>query len=338
MRNPTIADVAKGAGVSIATVSRVLSDNPHVRAETRERVLAEVERIHYRPSRVARSLRSQRSSTIGLIISDIQNPFFTAIVRAIEDIAYQHGYSLLLCNSDEDPAKEALYIELLVAEQVAGIILSCTAEVDAAHQQLFTAQIPVVAIDRRLGNHAVDTVLVDSRSASYQVVSHLIERGHQRIGALIGLPNMTTGHERQAGYLSALEQHGLPFDPALLQAGIPKIETGHIFTQTLLQLPDPPTALFTGNNLLTIGALRAIHEAQLTIPDDIAIVAFDEMEWMFVMNPPLTVVAQPTYAMGQQAAELLLRRIANPSLPPKEIILQSTVHLRGSSQSVIQAR
>ncbi|MEZ4673153.1 MAG: LacI family DNA-binding transcriptional regulator [Caldilineaceae bacterium] len=161
MRNPTIEDVAQAARVSIATVSRVLAGNPNVRDETRTRVLAEIERLRYRPSRVARSLRSQRAATIGLIISDIQNPFFTAMVRAIEDIAYRHGYSLLLCNSDEDPEKEALYIDLLVAEQVAGIILSCTAEADDAHRRLLNARIPIVAIDRRLGDHAVDTVLVE---------------------------------------------------------------------------------------------------------------------------------------------------------------------------------
>lgn len=335
MRNPTIEDVAQGAGVSIATVSRVLAGNKNVRTSTRDRVLAEVERLRYRPSRVARSLRSQRASTIGLIISDIQNPFFTAIVRAIEDTANQHGYSLLLCNSDEDPEKEALYIDLLIAEQVAGIILSCTADADAAHRRLLRTRIPVVAIDRRLGNHAVDTILVQGEEASYQVVTHLLEQGHRRIGALIGLPAVTTGHERQTGYLRALTAAGIPPDPDLLRVGVPRIDTGAAFMRELLQLPHPPTAVFTGNNLLTTGALRTIHEFGLNIPDDVAIVAFDEMEWMFVMKPPLTVVAQPTYEMGQRAAELLLKRIANLDLAPTEIILQPTIHLRGSSQFIV---
>jgi DNA-binding LacI/PurR family transcriptional regulator len=338
MRSATIEDVARGAGGSIATVSRVLAGNTNVKAATRNRVLAEVARVHYRPSRVARTLRSQRAATIGLIISDIQNPFFTAMVRAIEDIAYQHNYSLVLCNSDEDPEKEALYIDLLLAEQVAGIIIACTVEVDVAHQRLHAAQIPVVAIDRRMGDYAVDTVLVDSGQASYEVVCHLIEQGHRRIGALIGVPGVTTGRERQEGYLRALADHNIPFAPELLQAGIPKIETGSAFTAHLLALSDPPTALFTGNNLLTIGALRTIHEAGLRIPQDIAIVAFDEMEWMFLMQPPLTVVAQPTYEMGQKAAERLLLRLANPDLPPIEIILPPTIHIRGSSQYMIECK
>ncbi len=336
MRSATIEDVAKNAGVSTATVSRVLSGNSNVKAATRARVLAEVERVNYRPSRVARTLRSQRSATIGLIISDIQNPFFTAMVRAIEDVAYAHNYSLVLCNSDEDPAKEALYIDLLIAEQVAGIIISCTAEAAAAHRWLLDAQIPVVAIDRRMGDQVVDTVLVESREASYQVVRHLLDQGHRRIGALIGLPDVTTGRDRRDGYLFALEEQGIPLEPALLHVGIPKIETGSEFTRRLLELAQPPTAIFTGNNLLTIGALRTIHEFGLTIPNDIAIVAFDEMEWMFVMNPPLTVVAQPAYAMGKTAAELLLKRIANPEIPPTEIILPPTVHIRGSSQYIVE--
>ncbi len=336
MRSTTIEDVARSAGVSIATVSRVLSGSAKVKAATRERVLAEVARVNYRPSRVARSLQSQRAATIGLIISDIQNPFFTAIVRAIEDLAYRHNYSLLLCNSDEDPEKEALYIDLLVAEQVAGIILSCTAEADVAHRRLLDAHIPVVAIDRRLGENVVDTVLVEGREASYQVVTHLIEQGHQRIGALIGLPAVTTGRDRQDGYLQALADNGLPQLPELLRVGLPQIDTGAAFMRQLLELSEPPTAVFTGNNLLTIGALRTIHEFGLAIPRQIAVAAFDEMEWMFVMDPPLTVVAQPTYEMGQKAAELLLRRIANPDMVPTEIVLPPTVHIRGSSQYMIE--
>ncbi|MEZ4673154.1 MAG: substrate-binding domain-containing protein [Caldilineaceae bacterium] len=172
--------------------------------------------------------------------------------------------------------------------------------------------------------------------ASYQVVTHLIDQGHRRIGALIGLPAVTTGHERQSGYLQALAIAGIPAAPELLRVGMPTIDTGAHFMRDLLQLAEPPTAVFTGNNLLTVGALRTIHEFGLKIPNEIAIVAFDEMEWMFVMNPPLTVVAQPTYAMGKQAAELLLKRMATPDLPPTEIILPPTVHIRGSSQYILE--
>ncbi|MEZ4656256.1 MAG: LacI family DNA-binding transcriptional regulator [Caldilineaceae bacterium] len=326
-----IEDVARQAGVSIATVSRVLANKPHVSAKTRQQVLDAVDALGYRPSRAARSLRSKQTKTLGLIISDIQNPFFIAIVRAVEDVAYQYDYTVVLCNSDEDPAKEALYVELMVAENMAGVIISPTAKAGVACRQLFEAAIPVVAVDRKLTGLPVDSVIVDNAAASYQVITHLIEAGHTRIGAILGTPDVSTGSERQQGYLNALTEHGLPVVAELLRCGVPKTETGYQLTNELLALPDPPTALFTGNNLLTVGALRAIHERGLRMPDDVALVAFDEMEWMFVMNPPLTVVAQPTYAMGQKAAELLLARIQDSARPIEEITMMATVDYRGSS-------
>lgn len=323
--------MARAAGVSIATVSRVLANKPHVSVKTRQKVLDAVAALGYRPSRVARSLRSRQTKTIGLIISDIQNPFFTAIVRAVEDIAYAHDYSVVLCNSDEDPDKEALYVGLMVAENMAGVIISPTANAGVACGQLFEASIPIVAIDRKLTGAHVDSVVVDNIAASYQVITHLIEAGHTRIGAVLGTPDVSTGSERQQGYLNALVDHGLPTAPELLRCGVPKTETGYQLATELLALPDPPTALFTGNNLLTVGALRAIHERGLQMPQDVALVAFDEMEWMFVINPPLTVVAQPTYAMGKKAAELLLARIQEGERPVEEVKMLASIDYRGSS-------
>lgn len=325
-----LADVARRAGVSTASVSRVLAGKPHVSDEVRQRVLAAVNELHFRPSRLARSLRAQRAHVLGLIISDIQNPFFISIVRAIEDIAYRHQYSLVLCNADEDPEKEALYIDLMMAEKVAGVVISPTHETATSCQRLADVGIPVVAIDRRVNNMPVDTVVVDNISAAYEIVSHLIVDGHRRIGAVVGTPIVTTGHERRDGYLHALQMHGIPLETALLCTGLPNIATGYRLVNELLNLPNPPTALFLGNNLLTIGALKAIHERNLRIPDDVALAAFDEMEWMFVVKPALTVVAQPVYEMGRCAAELLLARIAEPTRPIQEIVLQATLHIRQS--------
>ncbi|MEZ4707915.1 MAG: substrate-binding domain-containing protein [Caldilineaceae bacterium] len=268
---------------------------------------------------------------MGLIISDIQNPFFIAIVRAVEDVAYQYDYTVVLCNSDEDPAKEALYAELMVAENMAGVIISPTANASISCRPLFDAGIPVVAIDRKLTGLPVDSVVVDNEAASYRVITHLIGAGHTRIGAVLGTPDVSTGSERLQGYVKALTDRGLPVAAELLRYGVPKTGTGYQLTNELLTLPDPPTALFTGNNLLTVGALRAIHERGLQMPDDVALVAFDEMEWMFVMNPPLTVVAQPSYAMGKKAAELLLARIQDSARPIEEITMMATIDYRGSS-------
>lgn len=332
-----IEDVARQAGVSTATVSRVLSGKPYVSDDLRERVIGAVQELNYRPSRVARSLRVQRSSIVGLIVSDIQNPFFTAIVRAIEDVAYQHKYSVFLCNSDENTEKETMCVELMVAEHVAGVILSPTLGQSDIYRQLAEAGVPAVAIDRRVTNVDIDSVLVDNVSAACDVVRHLLEMGHRRIGAIIGTPVSSTGEERLRGYVDALHSSGLPVEPELIRTGMPRIATGHEFTHELLSLRNPPTALFTGNNLLTIGALSAVHERGLHIPEDIALAAFDEMDWTAFVRPALTVVAQPTYDLGRTAVELLLQRMEDPDRPYQEVVLPATVHIRESTSRRLAA-
>lgn len=327
-----IEDVARQAGVSTATVSRVLSGKPYVSEELRGRVLETIRELNYRPSRVARSLRAQRSSIIGLIISDIQNPFFTSVVRAVEDVAQQRQYSVFLCNSDEDVDKELTYIELMLAEHVAGMIVSPTASSNEIYQRLVEMRMPVVAIDRRVDDVAMDMVVGDNVQAARIIVSHLLENGYRRIGAVLGTPDASTGAERYQGYVEALAAHGLPVLPELVRSGSPRSAPGYDLTMQLLTQPEPPDAIFTGNNLLTVGALRAIHELQIRIPDDIGLAAFDEMDWMFLVKPALTVVMQPTYKMGRQAAELLLERIANPDRPPQQVVLQPTIKVRESSR------
>jgi len=326
-----IEDVARQAAVSTATVSRVLSGKPYVSDELRNRVLDAVQKLNYRPSRVARSLRVQRSSILGLIVSDIQNPFFTAVVRAVEDAAYQHKHSVFLCNTDEDVEKETMYIELMMAEHVSGVIISPTSSHNDAYRRLVEAGVPVVAIDRRVNNVEIDSVLVDNVSAARRLVTHLVEQGHTRIGAVVGTPVHSTGEERLRGYVEALHAHDLPVRPELIRTGIPKMAMGHTMTGELMDLAEPPTAIFTGNALLTIGALRAIHERGLRIPEDVVLAAFDEMDWMFFVKPALTVVAQPTYDLGRTAVELLLQRMERPDRPCQEVVLAPTLHIRESS-------
>ncbi|GAC1568664.1 MAG: LacI family DNA-binding transcriptional regulator [Ktedonobacteraceae bacterium] len=326
----TIKDIARRVGVSSATVSRVLSEKPHVSEELRKRVLATMEELSYNPNRVARSLRVQRTSIIGLIISDIQNPFFTSLVRAVEDVANAHQYAIFLCNSDENIDKEKLYIELMQAENVAGVIISPSQEQDDPCLELLKNNIPLVIVDRRLAGVEVDTVLVDNVQGAFCIVDHLLTDGHTRIGAVLGVPTATTGRERYEGYIQALAAHHLSFQPELLRTGIPQEAIGYRLAQDLLDLTYPPTAFFSGNNLLTMGVLRAIHERGLRIPDDIALVAFDEMSWMSIFTPGLTVAAQPTYELGQTAAQLLLQRIADGTRPTQEVLLQTTLHIRQS--------
>lgn len=327
----TIKDVATRAGVSSATVSRVLTGKPHVREAVRQRVLAAVHELGYKPSRVARSLRVRRSQIIGLIISDIQNPFFTALVRAVEDIAQQDGYAVILCNADEDIAKEALYIDLMLEEQVSGVLITPTREYDNPSRRLIDAGIPVVAVDRYMLDIDVDTVVVDNVGSAFNLVNHLITAGHRRIGAICAELSSTTGRERLVGYRNALNTHQLPIDPALIQTSVPRRELGYYSAQQLLNLDDPPTALFCGNNLLTVGAFEAIHERHLKIPDDIAIAGFDGLICSPISEPALTIIEQPVYELGKVAAELLMQRIQGSTRPHQKIELKTKLHIRSSS-------
>lgn len=324
----SIKEVAAAAGVSTATVSRVLSNGLHVRPEVRERVLATVERLGYRPNLVARSLRSQQSSTIGLIVSDISNPFFTAISRAVEDTAYEQGFSVLLCNTDENPEKEAIYLNLMRDTAVAGAIMSPTRQTVANFADS-NLPFPIVVVDRSISNGDVDAVLLDNVDAANRLITHLIEQGYRRIAALCS--EMSTGLERQVGYEKALRAHGLTPKSEYMKHVPPKGEAGYAATLKMLDLAEPPDALFTINSLIAEGALQAIRERNLTIPDDIALVTFDETTWSSLVQPPITLIAQPTYEIGKTAAELLMQRIADPGRPTRQVILKGQLLVRGSS-------
>ncbi|HVB20874.1 MAG TPA: LacI family DNA-binding transcriptional regulator [Ktedonobacteraceae bacterium] len=324
----SIKDVAEAAGVSTATVSRVLTNGLHVRPEVRERVLAAVERLGYRPNLVARSLRSQQSTTIGLIVSDIRNPFFTSISRAVEDTAYEQGYSLMLCNTDENPEKETIYLHLMQDAGIAGVIISPTRQNDALFANP-NYPLPIVVIDRPIVNGDVDAVLLDNVAAAYRLTMHLIEQGYQSIGILSS--EMSTGKERQEGYEKAMRTHGLVPRTEHMKLVAPKMEAGYEATLKILDTVEPPDALFTVNSLLAAGALQAIRERSLTIPDDIALVTFDETTWASLVQPAITLIAQPTYEIGKTATELLLQRIADPARPTRHVILTGQLLVRGSS-------
>jgi DNA-binding LacI/PurR family transcriptional regulator len=330
MAQVTNKDVARQAGVSIATVSRVINNLPHVRPSVRRRVQRAVKTLHYQPSRTAQRLRAPHSRVLGLIISDIQNPFFTSVVRGIEDVAYDHGYSLVLCNSDEDPEKERLYIDVMRAEAVAGVILAPTAEKNPHIQTLVEQGIPAVGIDRRIRHRRVDSVVVTNALGACQAVEHLLQLGHRRIG-LVGMSCIPTGRERQAGYVQAHQKYGVRVAPELVQLGVAKPQGGYLCTQKLLDLRLRPTALFINNNMMMLGALMAIRESGLTIPVDISIVGFDDLAWASLLQPPLTTVSQPTYELGKTAAELLLERLRRPEKPVSQVQLETKLIIRGST-------
>jgi len=324
---PSIKDVAKTAGVSTATVSRVLANTSKVKNATRTRVLEAIEQLDYRPNLIARSLRAQKSTKIGLVVSDIRNPFFTAISRAVEDAAYEKGYSVLLCNTDENPEKEELYLNLLHDENVAGIIFSPTKKF-GSNLKSYNSTIPFVAIDRYLEGKEMDMVLLDNVTAGYELTLHLIQNGYRNFVGLFGNAS-TTGPERRRGFQKALEDNHL--SPVAIRVLEPRIKQGYETTMSLLSADQKPDAIFTSNSLLTAGAFQAVRDSKLSVPRDVALVGFDETTWGALVDPPITIIAQPTEEIGRTATELLFQRIAEPERLPKTVILKGKLLTRGSS-------
>lgn len=306
-----IRDVARLAGVSTATVSRVINESGFVADELKERVRRAMAELNYRPNNLARSFRQNRSFMIALMISDISNPFFTSLVRGVEDVVKEGGLNLLLCNTDEDPDKERSYVEVLIGNRIDGVIMAPTGKAQESVEAFGRHGIPVVFIDRHLPGIKVDAVLLDNVSGAYQATAHLLRLGHRRVGIITGLETVSTSQEREEGYRRALADFGITPDERLIARGNSRIEGGIRQTQALLSLPPDvrPTALFTSNNLLTIGAMRALREAGVKVPHEMAVVGFDEFESTPIIDPPLTVVAQPTYEIGMRAAKRLFKHL-----------------------------
>ena len=329
---PNILDVARKAGVSSATVSRVLAGATSVNAQLRARVLSAVEELNYQPNWMARNLRAQSSSTIGLVIPDIQNALFLSLVRAVEDLAYAHQLTVILCNTDDNPEKQRSYLDIMRSQQAAGIVVVPTHPKDAAMLAPVQASgIPIVLVDREIAGFRADTVIVDSVSGAQLAVAHLIAEGCQRIAVLAGPQDLTPGYDRLQGYYAAHRAASLEPVPALVKIGTFKRDSGYELTHDLLAAPDPPDAILASNNLMAQGCIRALHERGVRIPDEVALVSFDDMPWAEDLNPPLTAVAQPTYELGQQALELLLHRIKRPGAPLRKVILQPQLIVRKSS-------
>ena len=331
----TLQEVASRASVSISTVSRVLNTPAKVRAGTRTRVEEAIRELRYKPNRVARRLRSRdgRSHLLGLIIPDIQNAFFSNVVRGVEDVARAHDYAVILCNSDEELDRERFYLEILAAESADGVILPPIRGDERTARRLADLDLPVVCIDRRLTRTAIDTVVAENREGARAAISHLVRLGHRRIGAIIGPLNLSTSVERRAGYRQALEEAGIPPDDALVRSGEPRREEGRRIAEELLAEQPSVTALFAGNALLTLGVLQALRERGLNVPGDLAVVGYDDEPWAGLLDPPLTTVRQPSYEMGRHAAELLLKRIAAPGRPPALVVLEPELVVRRSCGS-----
>ncbi|MCD9873967.1 LacI family DNA-binding transcriptional regulator [Streptomyces guryensis] len=325
----TMADVARSAGVSVATVSHVLNGTRPVLPHTRQAVLDAVDRLGYTPNTLARSLVTSRTRSIGLAVSAISNPYFTEILQGVEASALEHGYSLIIADPHDDPEHERKVVQLLHERRVDGLIVAPSANPRELVAYLGRHGVPAVFLDRLLdtpaeGTPAYDQVCAESAEPTARLVTHLAELGHRRIALVAGRPGLSTTRERIAGYRHGLAVSGLPDDERLLVHGNSESADAERATTALVSLAAPPTALVAANNAMTIGALRALRDRGLSVPEDMALCCFDDFAWADLFSPRLTAVAQPSREIGTQAVRVLLERLASPDRPTRTLRLPCT--------------
>lgn len=329
MMTASIKDVAERAGCSTATVSRVLSGTGYISDDARAKVMAAVEALGYRPNRLARSLRSQKSKVIALILSDIRNPFFSEISRAVETVALAAGYSVLICNTDEDPKKEARYLELMAEEKVAGILLSPTRAGFKELAELKKTSPPLVLIDRKPPEAGIDSVVLDNFEAARKLTQALLDGGYQRIAGIFGARSFTAA-ERLRGFQAAFEK-----SPGKL-AGVFQApafeEQGERLMEEILKLEAPADAVLCSSALLATGAYKTLKRRKIKMPAMMGFACFDDLSWASFVEPAITVIRQPAATIGQTAAELLMKRMDDPKRPISEICLIGELVERDSSR------
>lgn len=325
----TLKDVGRRAGVSYQTVSRAINGYPEIKPETRERVLRVARQLRYRPNRLAGSLRTNRSHAIGLIMSDVENVFFAEVVSGVEAEASLRGYSVILANSGEDIGRERRAVAALMERRVDGLII---APAEGNHRYLaaeLPRGFPAIAINRMIEGLRCGAALVDNEAGAYTATQYLIRQGHSRIGAVIGSRGLMTSRERLAGFQAAVRDHGLTLRPEWVRFGGVRPEGGRLATLEIFKAPEPPTALFASSNKLAEGALRALKELGLRMGHDVGIVGFDYVSWARLLDPPLPVVAQPTYEIGRRAVGLLLDMIGGVAREPRIIRLPTRLLVDG---------
>lgn len=304
----TIDDVAKKAGVSIATVSYVINNTKKVSAATRRKVLSVINELNYKPSNIARSLATQSTRMLGVLVSDIADPFFSSIVRGVQNVAEAYGYITMVGNSDEDSAKAQKYIEVLNQHRVDGLIISPPGDTGGVFNT-WQADMPLVLVNRRSGEVLSDIVETDNENGAYVATKHLISMGHERIAFISGPTTLSTYADRLLGYRKCLEENQIPVHEELIKVGGNNYEFGYRIVHEIMNMCDKPTAILVASGWITKGVFRALKELKVMIPQEISLLSFDETEWSSLVTPSLTRIAQRTYEMGKNAAKILLKRI-----------------------------
>ena len=327
-----IKQVAQRAGVSPSTASRVLSGQGYSSEDVRARVEQAARELSYEPHLGARSLKLRSSRMIGLIIQDITNPFYSFIAKAIEDVTTTAGYHLALFDSEENRLRETNNLRLLLQSRVDGVIIVPTHSDGRTLRLLQQRGVAIVQIDRVIRGIKTHAVVVNNYAGAHMATTHLLDLGHRFIGVICGPQTITTGKDRRAGYEGALCERGIPVLEQHVKVGDFRRQSGYTMACELLDSTPRPTALFPTNNVTLEGVLQAVSERRLRIPDDVAVIGFDDVPWASFVSPPLSVVSQPAYTLGRLAAELLLRQLMGPTLDdnPTSIVLDPTLIIRGS--------
>jgi len=332
---PTIKDVANRAGVSTATVSATLNGTAFVSTELRERVLAAVRELGYAPDAIARSLKQGRTQLIGLVVADITNPFFNELTQIIEAAAREMGFTMLLCDTNQEYRRELEYLRLMRTYRVEGMILAPTGHPDDYEAgEVREMRMPVVLVDRTLPGLPFDSVTLNNRLAAMQATNHILELGHRRVGMIGGTCHLSVALERKEGYRAALEQQGIGYDARLVRDGRFREEDARIACREILACGNRPTALFVANNHMLVGVMRAIAELDLRCPQDLSVVSIDDFRWANAFTPRLTTVAQPVSEIGQAVMRLLLSRLSGMAPPqPVHMIMQPSLIVRDSCRA-----
>lgn len=326
----TIRTVAAEAGVSTATVSRALAGSNAVRSEVRQRVIEAVEKFDYHPNKLARGLRAGRGNIIGVIIPDLQNPFLTGVVYGIESVLYEAGYVLVLGHSDGFAEREQAQIRTLRGEGAAGLILIPDNGPGAAYESIEAWGVPAIAVDRQPQGLDIDLISTDHAGGAKRAVAHFLSHGYRDIALINGPPELSVAQQRLAGYREALQLAGLPIQEALVVSSNFRQDGGRSAMGQLLNQRKPPRAVLVANNLMALGALQMLQERKVRVPEDVAIIGFDDMPWADLLHPPLSAVVQPIKELGRMAAEMLLARIKDRRRLVRQIILPPELIVRRS--------
>lgn len=331
----SIKEIAKAAGVSTATVSRVLNGSDKVKEPTAELVMKVINEMDYRPNNVARRMKVKPvdSLVIGLIITDIGNPFFSNVAKGIEEVAFKNDHIVMMCNTNEDPVKEKFFLNSMLSEKVSGVIVVPTMGNDDFLKKLADEGFPMVVVDRKPANLNVDSVSLNNEKGGYQATQKLIENGHTRIGVIGGIKGLSNTKERLRGYKKALNEAGIPISEELITYGDYIESGGGRAVQEFLSLEDRPTAIFSTNNLMTLGCIKELYSRKISIPDQMALIGFDDSTWAEALIPPLTTVKQPGHELGVNAAELLIKKLNNENSSMMNILLNPELIVRESCGS-----